>query len=189
MTLFSVPIFFILLRETTEAAIIVSVLLSFCRQVFGEDPAVLKRLNKQIWLGTLIGLIISMVIGAVFIVIWYTVASNLWNTSENLWEACFGLLSTVLITIMAIAMLKTNNSQEKWRAKLIHAMSEEQRNKKGVKGKYSLLFLPLITVLREGLEAMVFMGGVALGEDGKSIPLAAATGIALGCLIGYIMYR
>lgn len=41
--LFSVPIFFIAFRETLEAAIIVSVLLSLAKQIVYEDPG---RLNQ-----------------------------------------------------------------------------------------------------------------------------------------------
>lgn len=45
---FSIPIFFIIFRETTEAAIIVSVLLSFLRQVLSDDQAMRKRLARQV---------------------------------------------------------------------------------------------------------------------------------------------
>ncbi|KAF9272386.1 high-affinity iron permease, partial [Mortierella alpina] len=66
---FSIPIFFIIFRETTEAAIIVSVLLSFLNQVIAEDHAMRRRLSRQVWGGTLLGLLISLAIGAAFIVI------------------------------------------------------------------------------------------------------------------------
>lgn len=55
-------------------------------------------------------------------------------------------------------------------------------------GKWTLLILPLITVLREGIEAIVFVGGVSLGEPATSIPLAAIVGIICGAVIGYIIY-
>jgi high-affinity Fe2+/Pb2+ permease len=46
---FSVPVFFIIFRETLEAAIIVSVLLSFVRNAIGDDEIALrKRLIKQV---------------------------------------------------------------------------------------------------------------------------------------------
>ncbi|KAF9102308.1 high-affinity iron permease, partial [Mortierella sp. AM989] len=66
---FSVPIFFIIFRETTEAAIIVSVLLSFLSQVITDDPAMKKRLARQVWGGTALGLLISIAVGATFIVV------------------------------------------------------------------------------------------------------------------------
>ncbi|KAF9090032.1 hypothetical protein BGX23_006302 [Mortierella sp. AD031] len=69
---FSLPTFFIIFRETTEAAIIVSVLLSFLNQVLSEpkDQALRQRLSRQVWAGTGLGLVISLAIGAGFIVVW-----------------------------------------------------------------------------------------------------------------------
>ena len=55
-------------------------------------------------------------------------------------------------------------------------------------GKWALLILPLITVLREGVEAVVFVGGVSLGQPATSIPLAAIVGIICGIIIGYLIY-
>jgi len=52
-----------------------------------------------------------------------------------------------------------------------------------------MFILPFITILREGLEAIVFIGGVSLGVPAASIPLATASGLAAGSLVGYIIYR
>lgn len=55
--------------------------------------------------------------------------------------------------------------------------------------KYAMFLLPFITVLREGLEAVIFIGGVGLGLPAKSIPLAVVCGLLVGCVIGYIIYK
>jgi high-affinity iron transporter len=39
-----------------------------------------------------------------------------------------------------------------------------------------------------GLEAVVFVGGVALGEPATAIPLAAIVGIICGLACGFIIY-
>jgi high-affinity iron transporter len=49
--------------------------------------------------------------------------------------------------------------------------------------------LPFITVLREGLEAVVFVAGVGLSEPASAFPLPAITGLFAGSLIGYVIYR
>lgn len=51
-----------------------------------------------------------------------------------------------------------------------------------------MVILPLITVLREGMEAVVFVGGVSLGQPATSIPLAAIVGIICGLVVGYLIY-
>jgi len=52
-----------------------------------------------------------------------------------------------------------------------------------------LFILPLITVLREGLEAVIFVGGVSLGQPATSIPIAAIVGIICGLIIGFFIYE
>ncbi|KAF9439086.1 high-affinity iron permease [Entomortierella beljakovae] len=187
---FSVPIFFIIFRETTEAAIIVSVLLTFLSQVIPDDTALRRRLNRQVWGGAILGLVISLAIGAAFIVVWNKYANDLWATTEGIWVGCFSFVAVIMITVMGLAMLRTTQIQEKWRVKLSKAMDQE--NEKGLgrsSGRYALFVLPLITVLREGLEAIVFIGGVTFTETSKAIPAAVIVGLFCGCLIGYILYR
>ncbi|ORX37335.1 iron permease FTR1/Fip1/EfeU [Kockovaella imperatae] len=231
--LFSVPIFFIVLRETIEAAIIVSVLLSFVEQLMrtgrldGSSPSpsstgsgsaeslddikrtqkLIKRMRIQIWAGTLTGFFIALSIGAGFIAVFYTKVTDLWGKTEELWEGTFSIIACILIYIMGIAFLKMDRSRVKWRIKLADAFekshsraisaqngaslseTEEARRGEGKSGKWALFILPFITVLREGLEAVVFVGGVSLNQPGKSIPIPAIVGLLAGGLIGYFIYR
>ncbi|KAG0223744.1 high-affinity iron permease [Actinomortierella wolfii] len=187
---FSIPIFFIIFRETTEAAIIVSVLLSFLHQVLFDDPVMRKRLARQVWAGTGIGLLISLAIGMAFIYVWNVYGANLWASSEGIWVGCFSFVAVVMITVMGIAMLRTNQMQEKWKVKLAKAMDDENDRGLGNKSrKYALFILPLITVLREGLEAVVFIGGVTFTEKMEAIPAAVIVGVLIGCLVGLLLYR
>lgn len=195
--LFNVPIFFILFRETTEAAIIVSVLLSFLSKMFNKESPIYKRLRNQIWIGTAAGLFICICIGAAFIAVYYTVLNDLWGNYEDIWEGAFSLVAVIMITVMGLAMLKTERMQEKWKVKLALAMAKKtdeggvarKSTLKEKMQKYAFFFLPFVTVLREGLEAVVFIGGVSLGIPGKSIPIAAIMGIICGLLVGFIIYR
>jgi high-affinity iron transporter len=190
--LFNVPIFFILFRETTEAAIIISVLLSFLKRMFNPESPVYKRLRNQVWIGGAAGLFICLCIGAAFIAVYYTVLNDLWGNSEDIWEGVFSLVAVIMITAMGLAMLKTERMQEKWKVKLAKAMQKSNSEKSSFKEKlqkYAFFVLPFITVLREGLEAVVFIGGVSLGIQGKSIPIAAIMGIICGCLVGFLIYR
>jgi high-affinity iron transporter len=50
-SVFAVPVFFVVFRETLETAVIVSVLLAFLKQTLGgpdQDVALHKRLVKQV---------------------------------------------------------------------------------------------------------------------------------------------
>lgn len=99
---------------------------------------------------------------------------------------------------MGAALLRVSKLQDKWRVKLAKALEVKDSTKR--RGtlrvrfklwceKYALFILPFITVLREGLEAVVFIGGVSLGLPAVSFPLPVVTGIGSGCLVGYFIYR
>ncbi|GAA5833546.1 hypothetical protein JCM5353_007957 [Sporobolomyces roseus] len=208
---FSVPIFIITLRETIEAAIIVSVLLGLVESLVtdkaadaGDDAVgkldenerkrIIKRMRMMIWGGALTGLLIALCIGGAFIAVFFTTLNDLWSKSEEIWEGTFSLVACLIILMMALTMLRIDRSKIRWRAKLAGAFDNkvEVKSKKDQReaksSKWTLFLLPLITVLREGLEAVVFVGGVSLGQSAKSIPLAAIVGIFSGFIVGYFIY-
>ncbi|KKY19916.1 putative plasma membrane iron permease [Phaeomoniella chlamydospora] len=178
--------------------IIVSILLSFLKQNIGpdKDPAVYRRLRKQVWVGTLLGLLICIVVGCGLIGAFYGLGKDAWSGAEYVWEGVFGLIASIIITVMGAALLRVSKLQAKWRVKLAAALEA----KDGPKGKastrfkrwlekYAMFVLPFITVLREGLEAVVFIGGVSLGLPASSIPLATVVGLGAGCLVGVLIYK
>lgn len=97
---------------------------------------------------------------------------------------------------MGIAFLKMDRSRVKWRIKLSEAFDDRiggalrqpgadaetgeksrwwkrggREPKRARGGKWALFLLPFITVLREGLEAVVFVGGVSNGpSDAAACP-------------------
>ncbi|KAF9480957.1 Ftr1 protein [Pholiota conissans] len=226
--LFSVPIFFIVFRETLEAAIIVSVLLGLAEQIVHDDSnksgtttvrtedlltddkgsnegsgdvvaelesdkvrnrRLVRKLRFQIFLGAGLGLFIAMAIGAAFIAVWFTKASDLWSKSEELWEGIFEVIASLMIFVMGVTMMKMDRAKVKWRLKLQRAFEGKKADSTATTGKWILFILPLITVLREGLEAVIFVGGVSLGQPAVSIPIAAIVGLVCGFICGFIIYE
>ena len=98
---------------------------------------------------------------------------------------------------MGAALLRISKLQDKWRVKLARALESKDSASHGSAGtrfkiwceKYAMFILPFITVLREGLEAVIFMGGVSLGLPATSFPLAVFSGLAIGCLVGFFIYK
>lgn len=119
----------------------------------------------------------------------YTKLQDLWAKTEDAWEGAFSLLASGIILAMGIAFLKLEGSSAKWRVHLSHAFRKGDGDRSGRGGKYALFLLPMITVLREGLEAIVFVGGVSLSESAKSIPLAVVVGLMCGGLVSYFIYK
>ncbi|KAH0614096.1 uncharacterized protein H6S33_005982 [Morchella sextelata] len=190
--LFAVPVFFVIFRETIEAGIIISVLLAFLKQSFNgpeHDPKIYKRLVWQVWLGSLAGLLICMIIGGGFLGAFYTLGKDIWGTSEDLWEGVFCLIASIIITIMGAAILRLSKLQAKWSTKLTATLASKPKNMGGFTKKYAMALLPFITVLREGLEAVVFVGGVSISSPASAFPLPVITGLIAGGIIGWIIYK
>lgn len=231
---FSVQIFFIILRETLETAIIISVLLSFINQrsPTSESHSLEQRkLKFQVWCGAILGLVICFIIGLAFVLAFYFVQKDYWTYAERIWEGLFSILSSFIITIMGIGLLRINKVMKiKWWMKLgdaygshNHKPSSQQpeleqdfepynqresidsnepltsRNaavtaveaptKKPFTKRYFLAILPLVTTLREGLEAVVFIGGAGMSQPLSSIPFLIVAGVAFGSTMGYLLYR
>ncbi|KAL2849920.1 iron permease FTR1/Fip1/EfeU [Aspergillus pseudoustus] len=194
---FAVTVFFICFRECLESSIIVSVLLAFLTQTLGAegDRANLKRLRKQVWCGVGLGLLLCLCIGAGMIGAFYGLEKDTFTNTEDIWEGVFGLIASIIITIMGAGLLRVNKMREKWRVKLAKALESKEKSRtlsgrlKRWSEKYAMFALPFITVLREGLEAIVYVGGVGLGLPASSFPLAVFCGLLSGVAVGYVMYR
>ncbi|KAL3698626.1 hypothetical protein R1sor_012702 [Riccia sorocarpa] len=165
---FSVPAFFILFRETLEASIILSVMLSLLDKVVPEK-GMRRKLQKQVWLGVVIGVLLSLCGAAIFLSLYYTVAKEAWDKSEPLWEGILGLIAVVLITVMAFSMIRVDTWRSKWEKKLTKATVD--------------------SVEKEGVEAVIFLGGIGLEGSGTAYPLAAITGAICGIAIGVVLYK
>lgn len=244
--IFSFEIFFIILRESLEIIIIVSILLAFVRQslilhhsrdsstsastsisgpanneevellldnIDGVHPQyspnnpeelteagdkLYKQFRLQIWTGSLLGLFVSLIIGGIFITIFYLIGTDLWSLSEHYYEGSLSLLASVVISIMGLFFLRLSKLKEKFRVKLanilINKSPEELTNDKRSRFKiyaerYALFFLPFITCLRESLEAFVFIGGVGVGQPLTTLPLSTALGILVSSVVGVFLYK
>ena len=126
----------------------------------------------------------------------YGLGKDTWAGAELLWEGVFAIIASIIISIMGAALLRVSKMQDKWRVKLAKALEARDAKAHTAKGrfklwceKYAMFVLPFITIMREGLEAIVFIGGVSLGVNARSIPLPVVTGLAAGSLIGYFIYK
>jgi len=91
---------------------------------------------------------------------------------------------------MGLAMLRISTLQKKWKLKISQIMeAREARGMAAKSRKYAMFVLPFITVLREGLEAVVFVGGVSLSEPATAFPLAVIVGMICGVIVGYFIYK
>lgn len=116
---------------------------------------------RQVWYGVAAGVFICLIICAGVIGTFYTAGKNTFESAENIWEGVFGIVASVIITLMGAALLRISKLQDKWRAKISKVLEQKDLNLP-VKGKlkrwtekYAMFILPFVTVLREGIEAVL----------------------------------
>jgi high-affinity iron transporter len=135
-------------------------------------------------------------IGGGIIGAFYSLGKDNWATTEYYWEGSFAIFATVIISIIGGALLRVSRMQEKWPVKLSVAMQAKVETGGSKKGsfkrfceKYVMFMLPFITVLREGLEAVVFVAGVSFSAPATAVPLPVFCGLAAGAAVGYFIYK
>ncbi len=96
---------------------------------------------------------------------------------------------------MGVTMLRLEGKRVKWRIKMMQAFEQKghcahhrlrrgsERDAQDQGRALGVAVAPLITVLREGIEAVVFVGGVSLGQSADSIPIAAICVISQVCFV------
>lgn len=145
-----------------------------------------------------LGFFICLVVAAAVIGTFYTVGINNWSTTELYYEGAFALFASVIITVVGAALLRISKMQDKWRAKLAAALEGKDPLLKSASKlawlkrfseKYAMFVLPFITVLREGIEAIVFVAGVSFTAPASAFPLPTVVGLLVGILVGYILYK
>ena len=189
---FNVGAFFVLFREAVEAAIILSVLLRYVDRTC-SDSTEIKRLRTQVWWGSLAGIILSLIIGIALTVVFYVLGKDLFGTAEPLWEGILETLAVFLLTWLAFRMLKVNVLVAKWEQKIAQQTTQAQIDKKlgqstSIWTAYSLGILAFTVVVREGLEAVIFIAGVGQAEP-ISLIIPSILGLAAGLLVGWLLYR
>ena len=136
-----------------------------------------KKLQRDIWIGTALGIILSVVFGIIFS---YILGS--FEEYENIIEGFSMILAAILITWMIIWMSETGkNYQEKLESKIDVSIKNEQR--------LGLISLAFISVLREGIETVIFLTGVdAVEEAPIDILWSGLIGILVALIIAVIIF-
>ena len=208
VNVFAVELFFIVFRQCLEVIILLSVLFSFLKQCLGQpdqDQVAYKRLRRQVWFGTFTGIGLCLVIGGAFIGVFYRLGTDIWSQAEDLWIGIFYLIATIILTVVGIALLRTNKLREDWRVKIAQSLAGRTQAEKhsnlferrqhvtswlgDLSRRYMMFILPFITTMREGVEAVVFIGGVSLSLPASAFPLPVICGVFAAVAVGYLLYR
>lgn len=186
---FSLVAFFIFLRETLEASVIIAVLLQCMNRTA-------PRLKRHVWWGAAAGIGLSIVAGGVFAAVYYLASSKLFQGNGKLiFQGCISYVACALITYLGFAMLRFANLERKYMRKLDGAAraaaKQAAANGTGGPGRshaWSVFILAATAVLREGIESVVFLAGVGSNTPPRALPLACLAGLVVGLAVGFAIY-
>ncbi|KAL6784794.1 Plasma membrane iron permease [Auxenochlorella protothecoides] len=181
MTYFSLAALFIMFRETLEAAIIVAVLLQLMERLK------MPELKRWVWIGAAAGVGVALIVGVVFIVLFYVANNSIFTgNAENLFKGFIFYIAVLLIVYVSFHMLKFYNLEKKWRYKLEQAFKEREGMKKSY--RYTVAFLAFSATVREGIESVLFLTGVSGGQGITSVIIPGIVGAILGLIAGCIIF-
>ena len=168
--------FIIALREGIEAALIVSILLAYLRQLGRGDR------SRIVWWGTGLAAVASLAAGSAI----FAVGAEFEGTAEQLFGGLVTLTAVGVLTWMIFWMRRQGAG--------IRAELHDKVDVALLGGGAALAAIAFFSVLREGVETALFLfaaaEGTAVGTGGVGAQLLGATlGLALAVILGVLLYR
>ncbi len=155
------PSFLITFREALEAALIVTIMITYLRKIGKED------LNKYTYLGTGAALVMSLVAGVVLQVFY----GGLGKVASELFEGIASLSAVVVLTSMIFWMTKHSKEiKGEMETRISQAVTKHEL--------YGITALAFVAVAREGLETVLFLSATFV-QDSVGTLVGAALGIAV----------
>lgn len=162
------------LREGVEAALIVSIILSYLARTGN------RRFFGRIWAGTIAAVAASFAGGVAL----FVTVGDLPSPYEQLFESLAMLLAAAVVTWMLFWMRRQAASVKSE----LHAALDRALTEGTVTG---LVVLAFTAVIREGLETSLFLVGQAASAraGASSVLLGALVGLGVASLLGVGFYR
>jgi high-affinity iron transporter len=170
--------FVIALREGIEAALIMSIVLAYLRQLGATDR------SRLVWWGAGLAVSFSAAVGMVI----FVAGAEFEGTAEQLFEGVVTLAAVSVLTWMIFWMRRQGAR--------IKSDLHDKVDTALVTGGLALAGLAFFAVLREGVETALFIYAAAKGTavEGTSVApaaqvIAAILGLALAVILGVLLYR
>ena len=168
--------FLVALREGIEAALIISILLAYLKQIQAQDRSYL------VWWGTGVALVVSVLVGTVI----FAVGAEFEGEAEQVFEG--------LVTLVAVGVLTWMIFWMRRQGARVKSELQERVDTALLTGGFALAALAFVAVLREGIETALFIfaaaKGTAVDSGGVGAQVIGATlGLAIAVVLGVLLYR
>ena len=164
--------FIITLREGVEIAVVLAIIRAYLRQLGASRSA------SKVWLGTAAAVIVSIVAAiGIFAVLRTTEVERF----QAPLEGSLKLLAVVILTWMTLWMKRESGAiGSSLRQRVLHAVSDGS--------VWTLASLAFISVIREGIETVLFVVGSAQQASPAATIGGAVLGFAVAAILGGIVY-
>jgi high-affinity iron transporter len=162
----------IMVREGFEAALVVAIVFAYLRKLGRLD------LSRAVWAGVAAAVAISLIVG----VVGHTTVGGLEGDARMRAFAAISALAAGVLTWMIFWMRRQSRLIK---GDLEHKVDAALRAERI---GFALAGVALVAVLREGIEAALFLLAVGTDEDGSGVLLGAFIGLAIASLLAYFVY-
>lgn len=159
---------FLSFREGLEAALIIGIILATLSQLNR------KHLAKVVGFGTIAGVIGSLILG------WglFTFAQSISHEAEEIMEAVMRIVAAGLIAYFILWLHRNQQVAGKIKG----------QTEKSSSSKIGLFLLAFLSVIREGMELMVF-NMTKISESAGTVALGSIIGIVAAALVAYVIFK
>lgn len=164
--------FVVTFRESLEAALVVGIILAYLNK--SGNP----KFEKSVWHGVALGVVASIALAVVFNVY----LGGFEGRAEEIYEGIMYLTAALLITWMVVWM---------WRQGKNIKVNVEKKIAVHLDKNYTwgVMLLAFVTVLREGIETVIFMQAAFVKDNSLMVFLGGAVGVVGAVALGYAIFR
>ncbi len=164
--------FVIALRESLEAALVIGIILGYLSKV-GRP-----RLAGSVWAGAIAAVAASAITGYLF----QRFTGGFDGRAEQIFEGLVMSGAAVILTFMVV-----------WLQKQGRAMKTELESRVGgalgSDPALSLAGLAFLTVLREGVEMVLFLKAALVSSSGRGVFVGGLAGIGAAAILAWLLFR
>jgi len=161
--------FIITFREALEASLIIGIILGYLVRTRQT------KYNNVVYVGVASGIVAS-IIGAL---LFTAIAGGLTGRTEEIFEGITMLIGSLLLTTMILWMMKQKHIARELEYKVSMEITEAH--------KFGLFLLVFVSVLREGIETVIFLGAASFVSTNNNM-IGAISGIIGAIFLGYAIF-
>ena len=144
-----------------------AIILSYLKKVKADE------LVRPVYIGTVLGIVGSAAVGGLFLLL----SVEFEGRGEQLFEGITMLLAAAILTSMIFWMSKNSRAYSSdLKAKVEHALTS--------KHAYGLAGLAFVSIVREGIETVLFLGSTSFTSTGIQTLIGGSAGLLVAIAVG-----